>query len=168
MRGFSAPLLLFVLVALFGIGGFAFVRFYNEPSVKGTSDVEVQPGFKVLISSPNESWDLFRFLCKSESECLESLDSGIRQSKQSGGPTPIHEINIFPQDSWKDYKLMKVYARKSLSLTSEFFALKEVGSVPGSFSKIIPFGSDKVDVVLIPLEPAMSGFYSSAVFSDNL
>ncbi|MBI2414844.1 hypothetical protein HYV31_03345 [candidate division WWE3 bacterium] len=150
-------------------GIFIYSSYRTYPNVRGTNTQSQQSktGLELSVVSTNTSWEMLKYLCISESDCLESLDAGRRLSKVSGSPTELRDISESPDDTWKEFKFLKVYVRSSLSLINSSFSVLTLGDVPGTLMKVIPFGNAKVNVALIPIEPLLSSFYKSATFSDR-
>lgn len=161
MKGFSALILIVLVGAL--LAGASFL--YRQSNVKGASTTsEVQEsGFVVSIISKSETWDLSLYGCKSESECLTSLDSGKRLSRVSGGATEMKEIKYTDASLWKDYSWLKAYAKPGMAKAAGVFGVLSVGDVPGSYSKKL--GS--VEAVLLPVNVVLERFYHSATLSDR-
>uniref|UniRef100_A0A7C4XNM5 Uncharacterized protein n=1 Tax=candidate division WWE3 bacterium TaxID=2053526 RepID=A0A7C4XNM5_UNCKA len=170
MRGISAPLLLILIAGLI-VGSFFVYKISKNPqnNVYGvnTQADNSEMGLQISVVSGNTSWEMLKYLCVSESDCLESLDAGRRLSKLSGSPTELRDVSVVPEDFWKEFKFLKVYVRSSLNLMGGGFDVLSQGEVPGTLIKKIPFGSENVSVVLIPVEPLFNSYHKSATFSDR-
>lgn len=72
-------------------------------------------GLKVTIISPDSSWDLMQYLCKTRDGCSESPTSGKWWATVSGAATTEdgHEVFIEKSEGWADYEFLKVVVRKA-------------------------------------------------------
>lgn len=167
MKGFSAHLVIFVVVALFGFGLFFLVIDKKDSEVKGVTDTsDFSRGLSLTLTSRKTSWDVFQYLCNDLETCTESIDSGKRISKLSGDVTELKELIVVPMPFWDGYKFIKVYARPSWDILSPGFNVVSAGDVPGTEVAEIPYGSAKQQVVIIPIEEILNQYYKSATFSD--
>lgn len=170
MRGFSAPLLLILISGILIGSFFVYSKTVSSNNVQGISTESAETlkqGLQLSIVSGNSSWEMLKYLCKTEDECLENLDSGKRLDKMSGSPTELRDISLTPDDAWKEYSYLKVYVRSSLDLINSGFRVLSLGNVPGTLAKDIKSGSSSVGVVLIPIQPLFENFYKSATFSNR-
>ena len=117
-KGFASPLILFLLVSVFMLAGFWI--FTNDINVSSSSDVHgastpkkyAKPGLGVSVTSTG-TWDLYEYLCVTESECTQSLQSGKRFGTISGGATSLHAIEIEASREWSSYKFIKLFVKSA-------------------------------------------------------
>lgn len=121
-KGFVHPYLLLVAFAVIGVGvavfagskgfsGFVLGSRSNKESVN-TDKID---SYKVTVISPNSSWDLIQYLCKTHEECEKSSTAGTWWSAVGGAATTLdgHEILIDKSDKWSDYSFLKIFVRSS-------------------------------------------------------
>lgn len=73
-----------------------------------------EQAIKVLVVSPDYSWDLSQYLCQTYQECEKSISSGKWWATISGGPTNQegHEVYIEKSQDWGDYKFLKLVVKQ--------------------------------------------------------
>lgn len=126
-KGFAHPYLLIAVLALVGAGFAVFAgsntlsglvlgsRSYNLENYQNKTD-----GLKVIVISPNVSWDLMQYICKTRDECEQSTASGKWWATVSGAPTTEdgHEVFIEKSPGWGGYGFLKVVVRKAGSASA--------------------------------------------------
>lgn len=171
-KGFGIPtVLIFVALTLIAVSIFFAVKnAINSQNVKGvlivSSGQDSKSNLSVIVAS-KEGWDLFEFLCSSLDECLNSLDSGTRFAKISGGSTSAHEINVGVSSDLKKYAFLKLYVKPSWGSNERIFNVSDLGEVPGSKIYALPDGSAKYNTVIIQISNIGNKFYKSATFFDE-
>ena len=175
-KGYSVPIVIIAIV-LFLLLPLTFWTLRNNFSfssipqnVKGVSiegGGNLRPGFSVTISSKNGNWDFVEYLCKSLSECGQSLYSGVRWGVTSGGATENHEVVVENSDEWGKYSYVKYFVRPAWSSTQRNFRVISLGSYPDSKVYTLSDGSENVEAVIAKLIPGDTKFYTSSSFSDT-
>ncbi len=167
MKGFSAHLVIFAVVAIVGFGLYYFTHDSDSNDVKGISDLsQKSSGVTIYITSKNTSWDLFQYLCKDMEECTKSADSGKRISKTSGDVVDLKNIYISPDANWNNYSYLKLYVRSSYDVISDGFEVVSYGNVPDTDVLELTLGSSKQKAVILPIISILETYYQSASFSN--
>lgn len=173
-QGFSALLLLILVLAFIAVPAYYWYS-NNTKSLGPASDVQgasavkntlASSGFNVSIISNSATWDLVEYLCKTEEECLNSLNSGRRLGTVSGGETDLHEVVVEYSPEWDDYDFIKYFVRSGWYSGGRLFKVRDLGDMPGSVVKQVEDSGDTYDVVLSPISGIKSNFYNSATFSN--
>lgn len=121
-KGFAHPYLLIVVLAVAGViftvltsssklaGLVLGSKTYNLATYRDKTE-----GLKVVVISPNSSWDLVQYLCRTREECEKSQTSGRWWVTVSGAPTTEdgHEIFIEKSPGWEGYGFLKVVVRQN-------------------------------------------------------
>ena len=167
MRGRSpitiASIVIAILLALFLV----FLVFYRgyvftTSGVKGVSSIgarNLKPGFGIEVVSNKGTWDMSVYLCKDKESCEVSLDSGLRWSTIGGGITPKKTVIIESQESWKDYKYVKVFVKPGWgSVNREFKASSENVPLEARIESIKSAGQQFQTVIFSSFQ-IMSDFY---------
>lgn len=121
-KGFAQPYLIVAVLVVIGAGVAVFAGSQNLSGlVLGTKTRNENiyqnrvDGLKVTVISPDASWDLMQYVCKSRDECESSPTGGKWWATVSGAPTTEdgHEVFIEKSNGWIDYGYFKVYAKSS-------------------------------------------------------
>jgi hypothetical protein len=155
-RGFNLPSVIILVTLFVSVPVLYFTLVLKHPktdNVRGvaTEIASSEGGVIVKVSSKNGTWDMFEFLCKSESECIQSLKSGKQWGVVSGGSTDGHEVLVEKSPEWKDFKFVKVFVHSAWgSISREFSALPTSDS---GLVKIVEISDSEGEhmVALIPI-----------------
>lgn len=121
-KGFAHP---YLLIAVFALVGAGFAVFAGSSKlaglVLGTKSYDLETyqnkvdGLRVTVISPNASWDLLQYVCKTQGECEKSPTSGKWWATVSGAPTTEdgHEVFIEKSPGWAGYGFLKVIVRQA-------------------------------------------------------
>lgn len=133
-KGFAHPYLIIAVLVIVGAGVAVFAgsdslsgfvlgaRSRKENIYQNKTD-----GLKVTVVSPDSSWDLVQYLCKTRDECQSSPTSGKWWATVSGAPTTQdgHEVFIEKSDGWVGYPFIKLYAKSSGGVTYRTYDSQE-------------------------------------------
>jgi len=159
---------LIIIVAVFLVVPIAFWLLYsgkNSDDVKGAKTGA--PGLIVKVISKNGSWDMFKYLCEDEEQCVESLDSGKFLDKTSGGGGEEQSITIRYSSDWQSYKFLKIYVGGGWNSSDRLFNVSVKDNIDGAYIKDFSFGGKTYRAAIIPVDNLNSGFFNDAVvFSD--
>ena len=166
-RGFTVSIVIIVvsLLLLLSLGFWVISKNNTVQNVKGSS-VEGpydKPGLSISIKSTYGGWDLSEYICKTYSECTDSLESGKRIDIVGGGQTQMYDVLISYDKSVTPYSFIKLFVRPSWSSQNRVFSITDLGDVPDT--KTISLGS--LNVAIVPLTSVAKDFYKSVSFSDN-
>lgn len=166
-KGFAWPLLLIFIVFLAVPLAYWYFSYRSaQESIKGVKTSGIEVGFYVTINSKGGTWDLSSFLCKTRSECLESLSSGYMLGTNSGGKVSGYDITFSYDNSWNDYSYLKLFVKSGWGTQGKAFVVTDQGVVNGTSIEQINGDGYSQDVVLIPVKEVKHGFQKSAEFSD--
>ncbi len=121
-KGFAHPYLIVAVLVIIGAGVAVFAGSPRLAGlVLGTKSYDTKnyqnkvDGLKVTVISPNASWDLMQYVCKTRDECEKSPTSGKWWATVSGAPTTEdgHEVFIEKSSGWADYGFLKVVVRQA-------------------------------------------------------
>ena len=171
-KGLSVPILI-ILLTLFAASGLGYIGYSinNAPKadVKGAiSTPNIDKGFSININS-NGTWDFFEYLCKTLSECENTLTSGKKFATISGGSTTDHEVVVASTASWKDYDYIKVFAKPGWGSISSGFSLTNLNStIDATIKTYTDSAGMSYEAVIVPINAVEGAFVDSiATFSDN-
>ena len=170
-KGFAIPIVIIFIGIFLSIP--VLFWFYskdkNDNQIMGSSitgSLSNGAGLVLEVNSKSGTWDLFYYLCESESECVSSVTAGKKQSTFHGGAVSGHKVVIEKTDDWDSYEFAKFYLRPSWGSMSTGFNVSSVGGLEGSYAKTLSEDGSNVETVLIPLESVEEVLENSAVFSD--
>jgi hypothetical protein len=133
-KGFAQPYLIVAVLVVIGAGVAVFAGSQNLAGlVLGTKTRNENiyqnrvDGLKVIVISPNASWDLLQYVCKTRDECETSPTSGRWWATVSGAPTTEdgHEVFIEKSPGWAGYGFLKVAVRQTGS--SDIYLDPDIG-----------------------------------------
>lgn len=166
-KGSALPLLLIVTLFLMVPAVYWYIGYRDSVNnVKGAKTSEIEYGLYVTITSNKGTWDLNSYLCKSKSECLESLDSGNKLDTRSGGRAVEYEVDLVYSEQWANYSFLKIFVKPGWGAQERVFKVLNPGLVQGTTVEKITSDGVRQEVVLIPVKELKAGFIKSADFSD--
>lgn len=138
----------------------------NIKNVKGfqTNDSIDKNGFLITVDSGGVPWELIEYLCVSEEECLESLNSGTRYGIVGGGAEEVSEIVVEYSPKWKNYPFMKFYIKPGSLSSYNVFKVLDLGAIQNSQVKVFEENGKSFEAVIMPLETVSESFNISAKF----
>jgi len=162
-QGFAHPYLLIALLVIVG-GGVAVYSGSRHIAglVLGTKTRKENiyqnrsTGIKVTIVSPNSSWDMMEYLCKTLEECEKSSTSGKWWTTVSGAPTAAdgYEVSVERSADWGAYNYIRFSVKSAngiqlvLQATKGTSAISDLSSFYNSYH-ICCARSKLVDIFLM-------------------
>lgn len=148
------------------LGYWYFVYKDSQNNIKGAKVTGFENGAYVAIDSKGGTWELNSYLCKSRSECLESLSSGTKLETKGGGHGQNYEVEVVYKNEWDNYDFLKLFVRSGWGAPSGHYGVVDRGVVTGTSVEEIKSDGVSYEVVLIPTKELKNGFYKSVEFSD--
>ncbi|MDC0449000.1 hypothetical protein OAL67_00075 [bacterium] len=142
---------------------FVYKEGYSDPNVRGAKTNEVIPtnGFSLQVTSKGGTWELYEYFCKTKEECLTSLMSGERFGNVGGGAVEDYDVFLTPDDSWEEYKFVKVFIRAGWGSTDRSFNLV------GAEVLQVDYEGSTYNVLLVPVEDVLDRYYIAGKFIDS-
>ena len=137
----------------------------NSEEVKGARTGS--SGAIIKISSKNGSWDMYKYLCKDSTECLESISSGKMVEKTSGGGVEDQFVSLGYTFDWSDYEFLKVYVDSGWGSIERSFSASKSSDFDNVVVQSIESGGKNYQVVLMPVSLLEQVNTEIASFSDN-
>ncbi len=137
----------------------------NSEDVKGAKTGS--SGAVVKITSKNGSWDMYKYLCKNSSECLESISSGKMVEKTSGGGVEDQFVSLGYSSDWSDYEFLKIYVEPGWGSVERTFSASKSDGLDDVVVKNIDNNGNNYQVVLIPTKILEQTNFEIASFADN-
>ncbi len=160
---------LVIIVATFLIIPIAFWFLTSKNSdgnIQGAKTKGDSAGVIVNIKSSQGTWDLNKYLCKSEKECLESLVAGKSLETISGGVVENKLITIKYASDWDSYEFLKIFVKPGWGSTLRKFDASLVNGVSEVYMESFVYGESDYDVVLVPIKNIKDTLLEVATFSD--
>ncbi len=160
-KGFSLPLLLIIILFVAAPFLFFFFKTSHGNDVKGSSSINSQNGFYIVLNSTQGNWDLYQVGCTSIDECAETLDSGRRINMVSGGQTTGHRVSFSDTSAYSGFSFVKFYVKPSWGSATRTFKL-----TVGNDSLVVSKSFESESALIVPVSALSKSTFMAGSFSD--
>jgi hypothetical protein len=161
------PLALILLVFLILPVAFWFFNSkVDKGTVQGAKVKSDSKGVIIKVSSNYGTWEMSKYLCKTEDECLLSLTSGKNLDMVGGGVVENQDVAILYNDSFKDYEFLKVFIKPAWGSQARKFIASSIQGSPQMSIENISSNDYEYNVVFIPIKSLENSLEDIAKFSD--
>ncbi|MBP7786062.1 hypothetical protein KA062_02300 [Patescibacteria group bacterium] len=164
-RSIFPAILIFVVFMVVPVAFWIISTNKNSEDVKGAKTGI--SGAVIKIISKNGSWDMYKYLCKDSTECLESVSSGKMVEKTSGGGVEDQFVNLGYSSDWANYEFLKIYVEPGWGSIERLFSATKSDGFDNVAVRNIENNGKNYQVILIPTNILEQTDVEIVSFSDN-